>query len=241
MLYSSAYSVPQNNKGQDLLSLKEAFCYKDIKRQKVTLLRISTNKGNPFVGRITLALLMNYLDIESIPDLGYLERMGRKKNKKSGKKTDSTQVLFFCGVGMVSLIVGVILFGIIQSLLVPDVTIGKADVSKVIKSDQHDSYEIVVDVKNNEKKSVKVKLLTKIGFDVYRLRNATRVKPNFYRFFQVLNESTREVMLPPEADQKIQTTLEVSRDMYRKFELKPDTKIYPRITTEKVSWGVDAP
>jgi len=157
--------------------------------------------------------------------------MGRKKS------ADMTQILMVCAIGMITLFAGLVVSSVLQSNLAPDVTVGKADVVNIIKSEKNDAYEIAFSVKNNEKRSVKAELKIKIGFDVYRMRHSTSPKPNFYRFFQVLSESKNEVILPPRADQKVQATLVVGQDTYKKYEIKPDTKIYSRVAAEKVSWG----
>lgn len=163
--------------------------------------------------------------------------MAKKKNKKSGKSVNGTQVLFVCGVGMISMLAGLILFGVVQSYLAPEAEIEKPEVIKIIQSEAGNLYEVEFLIKNVEKKSVKVELLIKLGFDVYRMRHAHGPKANFYRFFQMLKEMNAGVVLPAGSEQKLQYKLELGPDVYKKFELNSETKIYPRVKAEKVTWA----
>jgi hypothetical protein len=152
------------------------------------------------------------------------------------KSADMNQILMACAIGMISLIVGLIIFGIIGSYMTPDVTIGKAKIENITKTEVGDRYDVTVSLKNNEKKSVKVELKTAIGFDVYRKRRSTSPKPTLYRVFNALNESSQHVDLAPEGESDIRTTVEVGREIYERFEINQESKIYPRVTAEKVSW-----
>lgn len=162
--------------------------------------------------------------------------MGRKKNKKSGKPADTTQVLSVCAVGMVSLFVGVILWGIIDSFLIPDVTINEPVIKSVVETIEGKRSEVVFLIKNEEKRSVKVEFKVKLGFDSYRRRHSSGTKSNIYRVFQALQETTREIIVIPNGEKEVQTMLEVSPSIYEKFQVTPETKIYPRVTLEKASW-----
>lgn len=146
-------------------------------------------------------------------------------------------ILMVCGIGMVSLFVGVILWGIIDSFLTPDVTIEKPVITNVIEIAESKAYKIVFLVKNDEKKSVKAELNIKLGFDIYRKRHSTSPKPNLYRFFQPVHEMTKNVVLPPAGEQEVPVTIKVSQDINEKFQITPETKIYPRVIIEKASWN----
>ncbi len=141
-----------------------------------------------------------------------------------------------CGIGMVSLFAGVILWGVIDSFVTPDVTIEKPVIKNMIETAEGKVYEIVFLVKNNEKKSVKAEFEIKLGFDVYRKRHSASPKRSIYRVFQSFKESTETAILTPKGEKEVQSTVEVGRDIYEKFEITPETKIYPRVTTETTSW-----
>ncbi len=154
------------------------------------------------------------------------------------KSADMTQILMVCGVGMITLFAVLILWGIVDSFLSADITVTKPTIKNVIKSDSNDAYDVTFSVKNEKNKDVKAFLKTEIGFNAYKMRNANTMsqKPNFYRFFQVMKESRDEFIVPTGADQEVQVTVVVEKNTYGKFEIKPETEIYPRVTTEKVSW-----
>jgi len=152
---------------------------------------------------------------------------------KRKKSVDSAQILFVCVVGTIGIFAGLILFGVIQSYFTPKVTIGKTEIINVVKSDISDTYEVIVSIKNHEKKSIKANLITKVGFDVYRTRHTTSPKPSFYRFFQVLKESEDEIRLSGGNEQEFRIILKVEHATYKNFEIKPDTKIYARTAIEK--------
>ncbi len=157
--------------------------------------------------------------------------MGRKKS------ANMENILMVCGIGMVSLFVGVILWGIISSFLIPDITIEKPMITNVIETEEGKSYKIVFLVKNDEKKSVKAELNIKLGFDVYRKRHSSSPKRSLYRVFQALHETTQNVVLTPAGEQEFSAMLEISQKISEKFRITPETKIYPRVTSEKTSWG----
>ena len=150
------------------------------------------------------------------------------------------QILMVCGIGMISLFVGLILWGIVDSFVTPDITINEPVIKDVIETAGGKAYKIVFLVKNDEKKSVKAELNIKLGFDVYRKRHSSSPKRSLYRVFQALHETTKNVVLSPAGEQEVPATIEVSRDTYEKFQITPETKIYPRVTTEKISWQAES-
>lgn len=145
-------------------------------------------------------------------------------------------ILMVCGVGMVCLFAGVILWGIIDSFLTPDVTIGKPVITNVIETADGKAYEMVVEVKNDEKRSVEAEFEIKLGFDVYRKRHSSSPKRSLYRVFQALHETTKAIILTPNGKQEVPIKIEIGRDIYEKFQITPETKIYPRGTVKKTSW-----
>lgn len=156
------------------------------------------------------------------------------------KSANMENILMVCGIGMVSLFAGVILWGIIDSFLTPDVTLGKPVITNVIEIAEGKAYEMVFEVKNDEKRSVKAEFKIKLGFDVYRKRHSSSPKRSLYRVFQALHETTKAVILTPNGKQEVPIKIEIGRDIYEKFQITPDTKIYPRATVEKTSWEAGA-
>lgn len=141
-----------------------------------------------------------------------------------------------CGIGMVSLFVGLILWGIIGSVLIPDITINEPVIKNVIDTADGSLHEVVFLIKNDEKRSVKAELKIKLGFDSFRKRHSSSPKRSIYRVFQALQETTKEVVLTPSGEKEVLVSIEVSRGIYEKLQITPDTKIYPRVSAEKISW-----
>lgn len=164
--------------------------------------------------------------------------MGRKKNKKSGKSVYDNQVLFYCGIGIVSLIVGFILWAIVLSFFVPDIVVGDAAIETVDKQEKLDRYQVVFPVKNNENKNVKVTFKTEVGVIVYKLRRVGGMspKPGTYRVLQPFGEISNEFMLAPADDKKLQTVVEVGHEKYTGLEMTEKTEIKPRVTILKSSY-----
>lgn len=156
--------------------------------------------------------------------------MGRKKS------ASMENVLMVCGIGMVSLFAGVILWGIVDSFLTPDVTIEKPVITNVVETTEGKTYEMVFEVKNDEKRSVKAEFKIKLGFDVYRKRHSSSPKRSLYRVFQALYETTKAVILTPNGKKEVPIKIEIGQDIYEKFQITPETKIYPRVTVKKTSW-----
>lgn len=156
--------------------------------------------------------------------------MGRKKN------ASMDNVLMVCGIGMISLFLGVILWGIVDSFLTPDVTVGKPVIANVSETVEGKTYEVIFDVKNDEKKSVKAEFTVKLGFDVYRTRHSSSPKRSLYRAFQSVQETSKIVILPPNVKQEVPLKMEIAQGVLGKFQVTPETEIYPRVTVEKTSW-----
>lgn len=156
------------------------------------------------------------------------------------KSANMENILMVCGIGMVSLFAGAILWGIIDSFLTPDVTIEKPIITNIIETAEGKTYEMVFEVKNNEKKSVEAEFKIKLGFDVYRKRHSSSPKRSLYRVFQALHETTKAVILTPNAKQEVPIKIEIGQDIYEKFQITPETKIYPRVTVEKTSWEAES-
>ncbi len=156
--------------------------------------------------------------------------MGRKKN------ASMENVLMVCGIGMISLFVGVILWGIADSFLTPDITVEKPVVTNVSETVEGKTYEIVFEVKNDEKKSVKAEFKIKLGFDVYRTRHSSSPKRSLYRTFQTLHETSKTVVLTPNGKHEVPLKIEIGQGIFQKFQITPETEVYPRVTVNKTSW-----
>lgn len=165
--------------------------------------------------------------------------MGRKKNKKSGKVVQSAEVLFFCGVGMVSLVVGFILWAIVLSFITPDIVIGDAVIEKVDKQEKIDRYHVGFPVKNNENKNVKISLKTEVGVIIYKTRRVGGMspKPGTYRVLQPFGETSNEFMLEPAFHKSLKTVIEVDHAKYAGLEMTEKTEIQPRVTIKKASYA----
>lgn len=145
-------------------------------------------------------------------------------------------LLMVCCIGMISLFVGVILWGIADSVLTPDVTIGKLAITNVSETLEGKTYTVLFEVKNDEKKSVKVEFKIKLGFDVYRTRPSSSPKRSLYRAFQALHETSKTVVLAPNGNQEVPLKMEIGHGVFEKFKITPETEIYPRVTVDKASW-----
>lgn len=165
--------------------------------------------------------------------------MGRKKNKKSGKRVDSPQVLFVCGIGMVSLIAGFILWAIIASFFVPDVELGDPKIAKIEKQENLDRYQVIIPVKNKERKDVKISIKTEVGPIVYKPRQGggMSVKAGFYKTLQCMGETSSEFLLSPSFDENLETVVEVKREKYAEFQVTEKMPIEPLVTIEKTSYS----
>jgi hypothetical protein len=163
--------------------------------------------------------------------------MDRKKNKKSRKSVYNNQVLYFCGVAFVSLIVGFILWAIVMSFFVPDVVIGDAVVEKVDKQEKLDLYQVIFPVKNNENKNVRVTFRTEVGVIVYKLRRNGGISPKAgtYKMLQPFGEISKEFILNPADDKKLRVVVEVGHEKYAEAEMTEKTEIKPRVTILKSS------
>src|SRR3989338_167985 len=156
--------------------------------------------------------------------------MGRNKS------ADMTQILMVCAIGMITLFAGLIVWGVIDAFLTPDVTVGEPVIKNVTPSAGGNQYEVVVSVKNEEKKNARIFLSAQIGFKAYRMRHSTSPKPNFYRVFQAIGKKEDEIVLKPKAAQEFISFVDVGKDANVKYEIKPETEIIPKVTIVKTEW-----